>query len=110
AILERLLRRYGLPVTDDLPILAMLLSLPVPQGTVPPSPSPDTRRRRTLEVLLNLLLQATAELPHVLVVEDLHWLDPSSLELIGALLEGAGGASLLVILTFRLEFELPWRH
>jgi serine/threonine protein kinase/tetratricopeptide (TPR) repeat protein len=110
AILERLLGQYGLPVADDLPILALLLSLPLPEGAVPPPSSPDTRRRQTREVLLNLLLQATAELPVILVAEDLHWLDPSSLELIGALLEAAGGASLLVILTFRLDFELPWRH
>jgi len=107
-ILERLLVQYGLPVADDLPILALLLSLPLPAGTV--SPQSSEARWRTREVLLNLLLQATAELPAILVVEDLHWLDPSSLELIGALLEGAGGASLLVILTFRLDFELPWRH
>lgn len=110
SILEGLLRQYGMPVADDLPILALLLSLPRPEGTVPPPLSPDVRRRRTLEVLLNLLLQATAEAPLVLVVEDLQWLDPSSLELIGALLEGVGGTSLLVILTFRLEFEVPWRH
>jgi serine/threonine protein kinase/tetratricopeptide (TPR) repeat protein len=108
AILERLLVQYGLPVADDLPILALLLSLPLPAGTI--SPQSAEARWRTREVLLNLLLQATAELPVILVVEDLHWLDPSSLELIGALLEGAGGASLLVILTFRLDFELPWRH
>ncbi|MEA2605220.1 MAG: hypothetical protein QOF89_6212 [Acidobacteriota bacterium] len=110
AILEGLLRQYGLPVPDDLPILALLLSLPLPEGTVAPPLSPDTRRQRTLEALLNLLLQATAEQPVIFVVEDLHWLDPSSLELIGALLGVIGGASLLVILTFRLEFELPWGH
>jgi class 3 adenylate cyclase/tetratricopeptide (TPR) repeat protein len=110
AVLEALLRQYGLPVADNLPILALLLSLPLPDGTVPPPLSPDARRQRTLEALLNFLLQATAEQPVIFVVEDLHWLDPSSLELIGALLEVIGGASLLVILTFRLEFALPWGH
>ncbi len=110
AILENLLRQYGLPVADDLPILALLLSLPLPEGTVPPPASPDARRQRILEVLLNLFLQATAEQAVIFVVEDLHWLDPSSLEFVGALLEVIGGASLLVILTLRLEFALPWRH
>ncbi|HYX23129.1 MAG TPA: AAA family ATPase, partial [Thermoanaerobaculia bacterium] len=109
AVLEDLLRQYGLPA-DDLPILALLLSLPPPEGTVAPPLSPDALRQRTLETVLNLLLQATAEQPVILVVEDLHWLDPSSLELIGALLEVMGGASLLVILTFRLDFALPWGH
>jgi serine/threonine protein kinase/tetratricopeptide (TPR) repeat protein len=110
ALLEGLLRQYGLPVADDLPILALLLLLPLSAGSVPPPLSPDALRQRTLETLLNLLLQATAEQPVILVVEDLHWLDPSSLELIGALLEVIGGTSLLVILTFRLDFELPWGH
>jgi tetratricopeptide (TPR) repeat protein len=109
ARLEDALCRYGLSVEDDLPILASLLSLPPPAGAPRPL-SAEARRQRTFEALLNLLLQVMGEYPQVLVIEDLHWLDPSSLELAGALLDALGGASVLVILTFRLDFELPWRH
>ncbi|HEY4597669.1 MAG TPA: AAA family ATPase, partial [Thermoanaerobaculia bacterium] len=107
--LEDALRRYGLSVEDDLPLLASLLSLPLPAGARR-TLSPEAQRQRTFETLLNLLLQVASEYPQVLVIEDLHWLDPSSLELVGSLLDALGGASVLVILTFRLDFEPPWRH
>ncbi|HEY4575144.1 MAG TPA: AAA family ATPase, partial [Thermoanaerobaculia bacterium] len=109
ARLEDALRRYGLSVEDDLPLLASLLSLPLPAGARR-TLSPEAQRQRTFETLLNLLLQVASEYPQVLVIEDLHWLDPSSLELVGSLLDALGGASVLVILTFRLDFEPPWRH
>src|SRR6185369_12780927 len=106
---EEELRRYGLSVEDDLPILASLMALPLPAGARRPL-SPEAQRQRTFEALLNLLLQVLSEYPQVLVIEDLHWLDPSSLELAGSLLDALGGASVLVILTFRLDFEPPWRQ
>ncbi len=109
ALLEALLLEYGLP-GDDLPFLAGLLSLPPPEGTAPLPASPETQRQRTLEAVVNFFLQAVGEEPVVVAIEDLHWLDPSSLELIGALLDAIGDVSLLLILTFRSELELPWRH
>ncbi|HEX6901156.1 MAG TPA: protein kinase [Thermoanaerobaculia bacterium] len=108
-LLEALLLDYGLP-SDDLPFLAGLLSLPPPDGTAPLPASPETQRQRTLEALVNFFLQAVGEEPAVVAIEDLHWLDPSSLEMIGALLDAIGDVSLLLILTFRSELELPWRH
>lgn len=109
ALLEALLLEYDLP-SDDLPFLAGLLSLP-PSGVTAPLPaSPETQRQRTLEALVNFFLQAVGEEPVVVAIEDLHWLDPSSLELIGALLDAIGDVSLLLVLTFRSELELPWRH
>src|SRR5262249_42098392 len=109
ARLEDALRRYGLSVEDDLPILASLLSLPLPAGAPRPL-SPEAQRQRTFEALLNFLLQGMAEYPQALVIEALPWPDPSSLELLGSLLDALGGASVLVILPFRLDFEPPWRH
>ncbi|HEY7214419.1 MAG TPA: AAA family ATPase, partial [Thermoanaerobaculia bacterium] len=105
--LERLreaLSRHGL-ASEVLPLLAALLSLPVSEG--PPLP-PETQRRQTLEALLALLLAAAERQPLLLAVEDLHWVDPSTLELLGTLAAQAEAVPLLLVLTFRPELELPW--
>ncbi|HKH43042.1 MAG TPA: protein kinase [Thermoanaerobaculia bacterium] len=110
AHLEDLLRRHDLPVAETLPLFAALLSLPLPEHLPPLALSPEAQRKKTLEALVQLFLQAAENQPGVLVVEDLHWLDPSTLAWIGELLEALGRTPLLLILTFRLEFQIPWPY
>src|SRR6185295_17466485 len=105
--LERLreaLSRHGL-APEALPLLAALLSLPA--GERPPLP-PEAQRRKTLEALLALLLSSAERQPLLLAVEDLHWIDPSTLELLASLAAQAEAVPLLLVLTFRPELELPW--
>jgi len=110
ARLEDLLRRHDLPVAEMLPLFASLLSLPLPDDLPPLALSPEAQRKKTLEALVQLFLQAAENQPGVLVVEDLHWLDPSTLAWIGELLEALGRTPLLLILTFRPEFQIPWTY
>jgi len=110
ARLEDLLRRNDLPVAETLPLFAALLSLPLPDDLPPLALSPEAQRKKTLEALVQLFLQAAENQPGVLVVEDLHWLDPSTLAWIGELLEALGRTPLLLILTFRPEFQIPWTY
>ena len=108
ARLERALEPSGLPVGETLGLVAALLSVPLPARYPPPAASPEVLRRRTLGLLVAWLLALCERQPVVLVVEDLHWIDPSTLELLGMLLERAPAASLLMLLTQRPEFEAPW--
>ena len=64
--------------------MASLLEIAWPGGSDDPSrgDTPQRRKQRTLELLTNLLFDAAARRPTLLIVEDLHWVDPSSLELI----------------------------
>jgi DNA-binding winged helix-turn-helix (wHTH) protein/tetratricopeptide (TPR) repeat protein len=86
------------------PLLASLLSLP---AVLPPA-SPEVQRRQTIEAILAMFLATAERQPLLLVIEDLHWLDPSSRELLGLLIEHAATVPLLLLLTFRPEHQPPW--
>ncbi len=102
------LRLLGLADPDALPLLASLLSLPLPEGTAPLALSPQAQRRQTLELLAAWIFALSEQQPLVLVVEDLHWIDPSSLALLDLLIEQVPTARVLLLLTFRPEFEAQW--
>jgi predicted ATPase len=70
--------------------------------------SPQLQRQKTLAALLAWLLALAEKQPLVLVVEDLHWLDPSTLEWLGLVIEQCPTARVLLLCTFRPEFEPPW--
>ena len=106
--LEQFAREYGLSPTEGLPLLAALLSLPAPEGSALPPMSPERQKQRTLETLLGLVLALAARRPVLVVVEDLHWMDPTTLELLHLLIEQAPGADLFVLLTARQSFQPQW--
>jgi len=70
--------------------------------------SPEQQRRRLLATLVEWILRAARDRPLVAVIEDLHWVDPSTLELIQLLVEQGATASLLLLYTARPEFRPPW--
>jgi tetratricopeptide (TPR) repeat protein len=108
--LERLaeaLSRHGM-APEAVPLLAALLSLPASERYPLPPLSPEAQRRKTLGAVATLLLTAAERRPLLLVVEDLHWVDPSTLELLGSLAAQAEAVPLLLVLTFRPEFEPLW--
>jgi class 3 adenylate cyclase/predicted ATPase len=106
--LERGLAAAGLPLDDVLPILASLLSLSLPPRYESPVLSSEAQRRKTLDIVAAWLVGLARLRPMILVVEDLHWLDPSSLELLGKLLAETATAALLLIATYRPGFDPPW--
>ena len=67
---------------EALPLLAAALAIPPDAGYLPPNLSPQAQRQRTLEVLASLLLRSSPLEPGLVVVEDLHWMDPSTLDLL----------------------------
>lgn len=107
--LEALLRPYRIPLEKSVPLLANLLSLPIPEARYAPlSFSPQRQRKLTLELLSTLLVAQSAEAPLVFIVEDLHWADPSTLGFLDVLIGQVPTSPLLVVLTFRPAFEARW--
>jgi class 3 adenylate cyclase/tetratricopeptide (TPR) repeat protein len=97
------LRDLGTP--ESVALLADFLGLPPP---TPLALNPDVQRRKTMELLAQWNLALSTIQPLVLLVEDLHWCDASSLELLGRLIAQSATARVLFVATARPEFTPPW--
>jgi class 3 adenylate cyclase/tetratricopeptide (TPR) repeat protein len=103
------LEKAGLERPETGAILASLLSTPG-ESPAPIGVSPHQIQERTRTVMLQLLLGYSSERPLVLLLEDVHWADPSTLELLGMLVNEVQTRPILLLLTARPEFESPWEH
>src|SRR5262249_23192478 len=107
--LETALAQSRLPVAQTVPLLAALLSLPLPPDRYAPlSLTSQQQKQKTLEALLALLLDLAAQQPVLLIVEDLHWIDPSTLEWLSLLLNQMPTTRLGLLMTARPDFPVPW--
>src|SRR4029453_9771711 len=93
--------RYGLPLAEAVPLLASLLSIPLTADYAPLSMSPEQQKQQTLPALLTIFLRTAAQQPVLFVMEDLHWVDPSPLELLSLLVDQGPTARILALWTFR---------
>jgi TOMM system kinase/cyclase fusion protein len=106
--LEGFLVQYGLPLVEVVPLFAALLSLPLGTDYAPLNLAPEQQKRQTLQALLTILLRIAVQQPVLFVMEDLHWVDPSTLELLSLLVDQGPTARILALLTFRPDFSPPW--
>jgi class 3 adenylate cyclase/tetratricopeptide (TPR) repeat protein len=106
--LEGFLVQYGLPLAEAVPLFASLLSLPPGADYAPLALSPEQQKQRTLHGLLTILLRIAAQQPVLFVMEDLHWVDPSTLELLSLLVDQGPTARIMALLTCRPDFSPPW--
>jgi class 3 adenylate cyclase/predicted ATPase len=106
--LEGYLVQYRLPLAETVPLFTALLSLPLTADYAPLTVSPEQQKQQTLHALLTILLCIAAQQPVLFVMEDLHWVDPSTLELLSLLVDQGPTARLLALLTFRPDFSPPW--
>jgi predicted ATPase len=106
--LEKALDQAGAPRPEVVPLLAALLSLPPSEGYPPLHLSPQQQKQKTLDALLVWLLAAAMRQPVLCIAEDLHWMDVSTLEWLGRLIDQVPTARLFVLLTCRPEFQPPW--
>ncbi|WP_437760410.1 protein kinase domain-containing protein [Sorangium sp. So ce1389] len=90
------------------PLLASLLSISTEGRHPAPALSPQRQRQETIASLLQLFLGLADRQPLVLTAEDLHWADPSTLELLGRLIDEGRPSPLLLLLTGRPTFASPW--
>jgi len=106
--LEALLALSSNDVSVVAPLLAALLSLETGARYPPLDMSPHRQKERTLEVLVDQVLGLAAHQPVLALYEDVHWADPTSLELLDLLIDRVQGAPVLVLITFRPEFAPSW--
>jgi len=93
---------------EDAALFAEMLSLPN-DGRYPALElTPQQRRQKTLEALISQLEALTRRNPVLMIFEDAHWTDPTSLEVFGRVVDVIATLPVLLIVTFRLEFDPPW--
>ncbi|MEM7581777.1 MAG: AAA family ATPase [Acidobacteriota bacterium] len=107
AHLEHELARRELDLPEAFPLIAGLLSLPLLPAYSPSSDTPQRQRERTLDILRTIVHQQSANQPLVLVIENLQWADPSTLQFLESLLPQSN-AKLLILITCRPAYEPPW--
>jgi len=108
AKLEALLMQSGVNAVHSVPILANLLSLPPSERHPLPELSPQKRKEATLAALRGQLEGLSARQPVLVVFEDAHWIDPTSLELLAIMVERLPQLRALLLITARPEFTQPW--
>jgi TOMM system kinase/cyclase fusion protein len=115
--IDQLLARHGFDVAMTLPLFADLLSTPLPPGFAPLRLSPERQKEVTLQAIVSLLLRMAHGSGLIVAMEDLHWADPTTLELMGLLVQemraariadAAEASRLGIVLTARPEFSPPW--
>ena len=98
--------------TNDLgeaaPLLAALLSLPTGERYPPLDLTPQKRKEKTLRALVAQVEGLAARQPVLMLFEDAHWSDPTSLELLDLIIDRVPTLPVLLIVTFRPEFTPPW--
>jgi predicted ATPase len=100
--------QYGLPLAEAVPLFAGLLSLPLPETYAPLTLSPEQQKQQLLQALLTIFLRIAAQQPVLFVMEDLHWVDPTTLELLTLLVDHGPTTRILALWTFRPDFSSPW--
>ncbi len=101
------LKRLQLEVSDMLPFMLELFSFKE-TGVDPSFKTPDLVKERIIEHIIQIALKISEGQPLVLIVEDLHWIDRNSEELLRDLLEGIPASKVMVISTYRPEFHESW--
>ena len=107
ADLENTLRLVGLDPDEYAPLIAPLVDIPLPEERSAKF-APEELRRRQLAAVTAWYFAGARTQPAVLVFEDLHWADPTSLDLMRSLAERGAQAPLLIVATTRPEFRPPW--
>lgn len=105
--LEALLSQIGAP-DADVALIADLLSLPHPDRHPLSELDPQRKKERTLEALIRQLAGLAQQQPVLMVLEDAHWVDPTSRELLDLVIERVRTLPVLLIVTFRPEFHSAW--
>ncbi|MEE8114230.1 MAG: adenylate/guanylate cyclase domain-containing protein, partial [Nitrososphaerales archaeon] len=106
--LEKTLERYELHLKETVPLFAPLLSIPLPDHYPSLGLTPQMQKRRTMEALIACLLEEADKQPVLYIVEDLHWVDHSTLEYLNMLVEQVPNSRIFVLLSFRPDFIPGW--
>ena len=107
--MESAIAGYQFVSEDTVPLLAALYSLELPEGRYPPlTLTPQQQRLNTLDTVLAWLLEEAERQPVLAVWEDIHWADPSTLDMIAMMIEQCPTVPILNAMTFRPDFVPSW--
>lgn len=106
--LEALLKPTATNLPRDVALIAELLALPADERYPALAVSPQQKREMTFTALLDQLKGAAAQSPLLILFEDIHWIDPTSLDLLDRLIARAATMPVLLVVTFRSEFQPTW--
>ncbi len=106
--LEVLLAQSARNVEEVIPLFAELLSIPLDEHRMLPDLLPERKKEKTLEALVTQLQGLSEHQPVFMVFEDVHWADPTSLELLELIIDKLQLMKVLLVITFRPEFTPPW--
>ena len=103
------IEELGADPRTAVPLLAAVLSIPVDPALWPaPELSPVRARQRTMETFIDLYHGLARHAPVMFILEDIHWADPSTVELLRLMIAAPRRAGLMMLLTARLEFRPTW--
>jgi class 3 adenylate cyclase/predicted ATPase len=108
AKLEALLAQGREQLDEAAPLVGALLGVPTDERYRAPNLSPQRQKQRTFEVLIEQLVGLARERPVLALYEDLHWADPSTLELLDMMVQRARLLPVLIVITHRPQFSPPW--
>ena len=107
--IEALINRNGAPLGEIAPFLAALLSLPLDRYPALQT-SPQKQKRDIIDALVALTIVSSRQSPVLLVFEDLHWMDPTTLEVLDALMTAIASAKVLLVMTTRHGLGDRWHQ
>ncbi|MDE2487787.1 MAG: AAA family ATPase, partial [Alphaproteobacteria bacterium] len=106
--LDQSLRQTGVKAPHALALIADLIGAPAPDAQAALSLSADQRRAGLIAALSEWLLKSAARWPTLMILEDLHWVDPSTLELVRELMANAPQSRLMLLYSTREAERAPW--
>lgn len=107
-LVQDALRAADFDTDEMLALLCSFLAVPHASAGVLGELSPEARRRRTIDGLVELLVAFSAREPIAVLIEDLHWCDPSSLEVVARVVDRVATERILLVTTSRPEFTPAW--
>jgi class 3 adenylate cyclase/pimeloyl-ACP methyl ester carboxylesterase len=108
--LDRLVGQAGEFGDDAVPRLAEVMGLPLGGGYVPPGGTPQEKKARLFGILLAQMEGLSRQRPMLMVLEDAHWLDPTSEELFERMVDRLRGLPILLVATLRPDVPTPWTN
>ena len=106
--IEGLLAEYSQDLAETVPMFAAMLNIPLSDKYAPISDSPQRQRQEIMELIVSIFTMRAARQPVLFIVEDMHWADPTTLEMLGLLIEQAPAQQIMCVFTFRSSFQPTW--
>ena len=96
------------PSPETLPLLAALVSIPIDEPRL--DMAPQRQKEKTVEALVDRLVRRTRSSQVLLIFEDVHWADPTTIDVLGVIINALATTQALLLITYRPEFTPQWIH